>query len=248
MGRPVQTDLFREGPQSMQEAVPGSRRGPAVEIDDLGDMRRRARDFGPRALDELDALALLLDRCTAARDPGLAATALLARFGCTPRVLGATIPELARVVGHAVAADLKLAHDLMLRTLEFKVRQRPLLSSWDAVQTYLRALLAGQSREAFRVLFLDKANRLIADELMGDGTVDHAPVYPREVMRRALEFAASACCLVHNHPSGNSAPSSADIEMTRQVIEAGRALGISVHDHFLVAGDEVVSFRALGLI
>ena len=109
-------------------------------------------------------------------------------------------------------------------------------------------MLAGRTREAFRVLFLDKANQLIADELMGDGTVDHAPVYPREVMRRALELAASACCLVHNHPSGSSTPSSADIEMTRQVVEAGRALGIAVHDHFLVAGDQVVSFRALGLM
>jgi DNA repair protein RadC len=89
---------------------------------------------------------------------------------------------------------------------------------------------------------------LVADELMGEGTVDHAPVYPREVMRRALELAASACCLVHNHPSGSSSPSSADVEMTRRVVEAGRPLGVAIHDHFLVAGDEVVSFKALGLM
>jgi DNA repair protein RadC len=112
----------------------------------------------------------------------------------------------------------------------------------------LRALLAGQARESFRVLFLDKANGLIADELMGDGTVDHAPVYPREIMRRALELNASACCLVHNHPTGNASPSSADIEMTRKVVEAGRALGILVHDHFLVGGDQVVSFKTQGLM
>ena len=198
---------------------------------------------------EADALELLLRRCSpACPDPAATAERLLQRFGCWPRVMGATLAELALVAGEAVAGDLKLVRDLLLRGLQFEVRKRSVLNSWGAIATYLRALLAGQARESFRVLFLDKANGLIADELMGDGTVDHAPVYPREIMRRALELNASACCLVHNHPTGNADPSSADIEMTRKVVDAGRALGIVVHDHFLVGGDQVVSFRTRGLM
>ena len=214
-----------------------------------GDVARRLRDHGAHTLIEVDALTLLLARCApSCSDPAAAAEALLGRFGCWPRVFGASRPELARIVGEAVAADLGLVHDLLLRSLEFKIRERSILTSWDAVRAYLRAALAGQARESFRVLFLDKANGLIADELMGQGTVDHAPVYPREVMRRALELNASACCLAHNHPAGGTSPSAADIDVTRRVVDAGRALGIAVHDHFLVAGGEVISFKALGLM
>jgi DNA repair protein RadC len=242
----AQADLFEA--TSVQEVAEIPADLEAAPGASLSRRRWRAADLDLRVLGEDETLALLLERCTSAEEPSIAAQALLTRFGCTPRVLGATVPELARVVGASVAADLKLAHALVVRALEFEVRKRPVVSSWSAVSAYLRASLGGQSREAFRVLFLDKANQLIADELMGAGTVDHAPVYPREVMRRALELAASACCLVHNHPSGGATPSRADIDMTREVIEAGRVIGISVHDHFLVAGDQVVSFRGLGLI
>jgi DNA repair protein RadC len=128
------------------------------------------------------------------------------------------------------------------------VVKRPVISSWSALLAYTKAALAHAPREQFRVLFLDKKNQLIADEVMNEGTVDHAPVYPREVARRALELSASAVILVHNHPSGDPTPSAADIDMTRQVVEAGRALRIAVHDHLVVGRDGVASFKALGLI
>lgn len=198
-------------------------------------------------LPEAETLALLLRRSGAA-DPQALSRALLARFGCMARVLGAALPELLQVVDEAVALDLMLLQEATRRVLEFPILRRPLLNGFSAVQAYLRHRLAGLAREQFRVLFLDRANQLIADELMGEGTIDHAPVYPREVVRRALELNASACCLAHNHPTGNPGPSQADIAMTRQVVEAARALGISVHDHFLVAGELVVSFRGQGLM
>ena len=123
-----------------------------------------------------------------------------------------------------------------------------MISSWTALLDYVRVAMAGETREQFRVIFLDKKNQLIADEVMNRGTVDHAPVYPREIMRRALELAASAVILVHNHPSGDPAPSAADVDMTRQVVEAGRPLRIAVHDHLVVGREGVASFKALGLM
>jgi len=213
----------------------------------LGELRERVAAHGVGALDEVEVLALILSPTFGAHAEALS-VALLRRFGCLARVFGATLAELRPVAGEAAALQLKLVADLTRRVLEFELRKRPLLTCWSAVQAYLKATLAGRSRECFRVLFLDKANQLIADELMGEGTVDHAPVYPREVMRRALELAASACCLVHNHPTGGASPSAADIDVTRQVVAAGRAIGVAVHDHFLVAGDTVVSFKGLGLM
>jgi DNA repair protein RadC len=121
------------------------------------------------------------------------------------------------------------------------------ISSWSALLAYVRVALAHEPREQFRVIFLDRKNQLIADEVMNHGTVDHAPVYPREVMRRALELSASSLVLVHNHPSGDPTPSGADVEMTKQVVEAGRSLRISVHDHLVVGRDGVASLKALGL-
>ena len=211
-------------------------------------LRCRAARHGPRALEEVEVLELLLSRHTPANAaaPADVAAALLTRFGDLPRVFAATLPELALVVGQDTALEVKLAHDLALRMLELPLRTRDLLSSFEAVKRYLRASLAGATREAFHVLYLDSANRLIADEVMGEGTVNGAPVYPREVVRRALELGALNCCLVHNHPAGNSNPSKADLEITRQTVAAAKALGITVHDHYLVAGDEVRSFKALG--
>lgn len=125
---------------------------------------------------------------------------------------------------------------------------REVISSWSALQSYLLAKVAGKGREEFRVLFLDKKNQLIADELLGAGTVDHAPVYPREIARRALELDASAVILTHNHPSGDPSPSSADVDMTRQVVDALKALRITVHDHVVTGNGTVASFKALGLL
>jgi DNA repair protein RadC len=177
------------------------------------------------------------------------AKALLQRFGSLQAALAASVDELRQVkgVGEAAALDLKMLQEASLRVARAQVVRRPVISSWSALLAYVRTALAHEPREQFRVLFLDKKNQLIADEVMNQGTVDHAPVYPREIMRRALELSASAVILVHNHPSGDPTPSSADIEMTRQVVEAGRSLRISVHDHLVVGRDGVASFKALGL-
>jgi DNA repair protein RadC len=201
------------------------------------------------ALPDYELLELLLARSLPRGDIKPLAKALLARFGGLAGVLGATIPELRtqKGVGPAVALDLKLLQEATLRMGAGEVRKRTVISSWTALLAYVRVAMAHESREQFRVLFLDKKNQLIADEVMNHGTVDHAPVYPREIMRRALELSASAVILVHNHPSGDPTPSSADIDMTRQVVEAGRPLRITVHDHLVVGREGVASFKSLGL-
>jgi DNA repair protein RadC len=213
----------------------------------LDEARLRLMGHGPGALDEGEALALLLvHRLRGARDAVGLAERLVDCFGGVGRVLGAAQPDLARVVGAEVAHELGLLHGVLLAVLDQPLRQRPVLSSWSAVQAYLKARLRALPREAFHVLFLDKRNQLIADERMGAGTVDHAPVYPREVVRRALELSASAIVLAHNHPSGDATPSGADIEITRQVVAAAKTLNIAVHDHLIVAGDSVASLKELG--
>jgi len=222
---------------------------PPSSQSSIADLRQRLMAHGAEALDEGETLQLILIRCLPrGADAASVADALIERFGDIGHVFGAPRTDLARVVGPDVAAELDLCQALLLRTLEHPLRQREVLSSWQAVKTYLRARLTAAPREAFHVLFLDKKNRLIADERLGAGTVDHAPVYPREVVRRALELSASAMLLAHNHPSGDPTPSAADIDMTRQVVAAAKALGIVVHDHFVVGGDEVASLRALGLM
>jgi DNA repair protein RadC len=198
-------------------------------------------------LSDAEALELLFARSAPASAAERAA-ALLAAFGSLPEVLAAGFPDLRRTVGASAALDLKLTHDLARRLLGAPLRRRPVLSSWSSVLAYLRTVMTGVPREQFRVLFLDKKNQLIADEVMGRGTVDHAPVYPREVVRRALELNASALVLAHNHPSGDPTPSTADVDMTRQIVEAARTLSIAVHDHIVVGGAETASLRALGLM
>ncbi|MBX3485050.1 DNA repair protein RadC [Phenylobacterium sp.] len=213
-------------------------------------LRERAAAGGLAALPDYEVLELFLFRSIPQGDVKPLAKQLLARFGSLGGVLGATAEELRTVkgVGDALALDLRLLHEASLRTAKEQVARRPVISSWNALLAYVKAAMAHEGREQFRVLFLDKRNSLIADEVMGHGTVDHAPVYPREVVRRALELSASAIILVHNHPSGDPTPSQADIEMTRQVIEAGRSLRIAIHDHLVVGRDGVASFKALGLL
>ena len=202
------------------------------------------------ALPDYELLELLLARGLPRGDIKPIAKALLARFGGLAGVLGATLEELKTIagVGQAAALDLKLVHEATVRMGRGEVRKRTAISSWTALLAYARVAMAGAPREQFRVLFLDKKNQLIADEVMNEGTVDHAPVYPREVMRRALELSSSAVILAHNHPSGDPTPSTADVEMTRQIVEAGRPLRITVHDHIVVGRDGVASLKALGLI
>ena len=212
-------------------------------------LRERARKGGLEALPDYELLELYLFRSIPLRDVKPLAKALLARFGGLSGVLGAAIEELRTVagVGEAVALDLKLMHEAALRIGREPIVKRTVISSWSALLAYVKVALAHESREQFRVLYLDKKNQLIADEVMNRGTVDHAPVYPREVVRRALELAASSLILVHNHPSGDPNPSAADVEMTKQVVEAGRPLRVSVHDHLVVGRDGVASLKALGL-
>jgi DNA repair protein RadC len=212
-------------------------------------LRERALAGGLAALPDYELLELHLFRSIPRGDVKPLAKQLLLRFGSLAGVLGATTDELKTVkgVGDALALDLKLLHEAALRIAREAVGKRPVISSWSALIAYVKTALAHEAREQFRVLFLDKKNQLIADEVMNRGTVDHAPVYPREVMRRALELSSSAVILVHNHPSGDPTPSSADIDMTRQVVDAGKSLRIAVHDHLVVGRDGVASLKALGL-
>jgi len=150
--------------------------------------------------------------------------------------------------GDSVIATLKVVHAAAARLRRVEAQQRAILSSWSAVLDYCRAAQAFAEKEQFRVLFLDKRNRLIADEVQQQGTVDHTPVYPREVVKRALELSATAIILVHNHPSGDPTPSQADIEMTRQIANAAKPLGVALHDHIIVGKDGHVSLRGMKLI
>ncbi len=212
-------------------------------------LRERAR-ISLEAVPDYELLELHLFRSIPRGDVKPLAKRLIARFGSLAGVLGAGLSELKTVsgVGDSVALDLKLVHTLALRMGRGEVAKRTIITSWTQLLAYVRLALAHEPREQFRVLFLDRKNQLIADEVMNHGTVDHAPVYPREVMRRALELSASAVILVHNHPSGDPTPSTADIQMTREIIEAGRALKILVHDHLVVGRDGVASFKTLGLM
>ena len=213
-------------------------------------LRRRFRDGGAEALPDYELLELVLFRPIPRLDVKPLAKALIARFGSFTEVLAATPERLREVpgVGDAVVTELKIVHAAGLRLIKGEISQRALLSSWSAVLDYCRAAMAFAEREQFRILFLDKKNGLIADEVQGIGTVDHTPVYPREVMKRALELGASAIILVHNHPSGDPTPSAADIDMTRRLIEAGDKLAVKVHDHIIIGRNGHASFRTLKLI
>jgi DNA repair protein RadC len=223
-----------------------------VESHQLGHrerLRQRVRRAGFASLHDYEALELALFRTFPRGDVKPLAKRLLDRFGSLSGVLSATVEELAAVkgVGETCALDLKLVHELAQRMGLEPVRGRTAISSWSALLDYVKLALKHESREQFRVLFLDKKNQLIADEIMNRGTVDHAPVYPREIVRRSIELSACAVILVHNHPSGDPTPSAADVDMTRQVVDACRPLRISVHDHLVVGRDGVASFKALGL-
>jgi DNA repair protein RadC len=195
-------------------------------------------------------LALVLERMDPETDPSRLAAALLERFGSLGGVAGATPGELARAssAGPALRAELTLVREFAVRLARAEACRRPVITSWTALVAYVRAALAHEPREQFRALFLDRRNILLRDEMTADGTVDHAPVYPREVIRRALELSASALILVHNHPSGDPTPSQADIQMTRQIVEAARVFNLQVHDHLVVGREGTASFKALGLI
>ncbi len=214
--------------------------------------RERLRERALKSLDavpDYELLELFLFRTFPRGDIKPVAKALLTRFGSLGAIATASVEDLRTVpgVGEQAALDLKLLGEVTLRVGREAIRKRTVIGSWSALLAYVKVALANEPREQFRVLFLDNKNQLILDEIQNRGTVDHAPVYAREVMRRALELSASSVILVHNHPSGDPTPSGADITMTREVVDAGRALKISVHDHLVVGREGVASFKALGL-
>jgi len=213
-------------------------------------LRERFRHAGAEAINDYELLELLLFRAIPRRDVKPLAKNLIATFGSFAEVISAPIARLAKVEGLGTTAitELKLVHAAASRLARGQVRKRPVLSSWSNVIDYCRTTMAFAEKEQFRVLFLDKRNQLIVDEVQQTGTVDHTPVYPREVVKRALELSATALILVHNHPSGDPTPSGADIEMTRTIVEVAKPLGIAVHDHIIVGRDGHASLKGLKLI
>ncbi|MDP6353229.1 MAG: DNA repair protein RadC [Alphaproteobacteria bacterium] len=213
-------------------------------------LRGRFLRAGADALDDYELLELVLFQAQPRRDMKPLAKRLLARFGSFAAVIGADAKRLSDVAGagESVIAALKVIEAASHRALQDQVLERPVLSSWQALLNYCKVAMQHAATEQFRILFLDRKNVLIADEVQQTGTVDHTPVYPREVVRRALDLGASAIIMVHNHPSGDPTPSAADIEITRQVVEAGRPLGVTVHDHLVIGKRGHASFKSLALL
>lgn len=220
----------------------------------IRDHRKRLRDRflagGPDAMPEYELLELVLFRAIPRQDVKPLARLLLETFGDFNRILAAPVTQLKQVkgVGDAVCLELKIIEASAHRLARAKIMQRHVISSWDAVIDYCHTVMAHRDTEQFRILFLDTKNVLIADEAQAKGTLDHVPVYPREVCKRALELNAASILLVHNHPSGDPTPSAADIQMTAQIETAAKALSISVHDHLIIGKSSELSFRAEGLL
>ncbi len=213
-------------------------------------LRQRFIDGGADALPDYELLELILFRAIPRRDTKPLAKALLAKFGSFAGVINASPVRLREIsgMGEAVITELKLVRAASLRLLNREIMDLPVLSSWTQVMNYCQAAMGHSEIEQFRILFLDKRNRLIADEVQQEGTVDHTPVYVREIIKRGLELSATALILVHNHPSGDPTPSQADITMTKEIIETASKLGIVVHDHIIVGREGAGSLRAAGLM
>jgi DNA repair protein RadC len=223
---------------------------PSYIADHRARLRARFRDGGAGALPDYEMLELVLFRAIPRQDVKPLARLLLDTFGDFNRVITAAPARLALVkgVGEAVITELKIVEAAAQRMMRARVMNRPVLSSWDALLDYCHTTMAHGETEQFRILFLDRKNVLIADEEQAKGTVDHVPVYPREVVKRALELNASALILVHNHPSGDPTPSDADISMTHQVQDAAQVLGLVLHDHLIIGKSREISFRAAGYL
>ena len=255
---------FREAPlplfggdEAEPVALPAAppKRGRAAEPPSyIRDHRQRLRtrflDGGAGALPDYEMLELVLFRAIPRQDVKPLARRLLDTFGDFNRVLSAPAARIAEVegAGPAVICELKIVEAAAHRLARARVIARPVISSWDAVLDYCHTAMAHRDTEQFRVLYLDRKNVLVADEAQGEGTVDHVPVYPREVMKRALELNASALILVHNHPSGDPTPSQADIDMTLQIETAAQALGLTLHDHIVIGKSREISLRGAGYL
>lgn len=213
-------------------------------------LRERFRKRGAESVADYELLELILFRALPRRDTKPFAKALMEKFGTFAEVISAKPQRLAEVngIGESVITELKLIHAAALKLAQGSVLNRNALSSWAEVIDYCRASMAYNDKEQFRILFLDRKNMLIADEVQQEGTVDHTPVYPREIVKRALELAATGVILVHNHPSGDPTPSHADIDMTKRIVETAEKLNITVHDHIIVGRNGHASFKGLQLI
>ncbi|MBU1307773.1 MAG: DNA repair protein RadC [Alphaproteobacteria bacterium] len=226
-----------------------------VAADDHAGHRRRVRErflkVGGDALEDYELLELALQLVIPRRDTKALAKALLREFGSFSGVFNASEARLGTIkgLGDTTIAHLKVIQAVAARFGRDRIdSQQPILSSWSQLIDYCTSQMAYQSIEQFRILFLDKKNRLIADEVQQTGTVDHTPVYPREVIRRSLELSATALILVHNHPSGDPAPSSADVRMTKEIADVAKPLGITLHDHIIIGKSSHTSLRGLKLI
>ena len=213
-------------------------------------LRSRFREGGATALQDYELLELFLFNSIPRRDVKPIAKDLMRVFGNLGEICAAPLHRLTEVkgVGEKTALDLRLLHTISSHMARESVLGRPVLSSWNALLDYCRTAMQFEPVEQFRVLFLDRKNRLIADEILGKGTIDRAPVYPREIVKRALALEATAIILAHNHPSGDPTPSQSDIDMTFMIVETCEAVGISVHDHLVIGREEIASFKMLGLM
>lgn len=213
-------------------------------------LRERFLKQGADGLPDYELLELLLATAIPRRDVKPLAKTLLAKYGGFAEVLSADANVLMKEkgVGEGAAVSLKVVQAAALRLLADKIKDRPILDAWSKLLDYCYASMAHERTEQFRILFLDTRNRLIQDEVQQQGTVNHTPVYPREVVKRGIELGASALIIIHNHPSGDPTPSDMDIEMTRQVGEAAKAVGLILHDHIIVGRDGYVSFKSKGLM
>jgi DNA repair protein RadC len=238
----------RDADEAEPQALTG--RLPSYIADHRQRLRDRFMQGGGAALPDYELLELVLFRAIPRQDVKPLARLLLDTFGDFNRVITASPARLQMVkgAGPAVVLELKLVEAAAQRMMRARVIQKPILSSWDALLDYCHTTMAHRETEQFRVLFLDRKNVLIADEEQAKGTVDHVPVYPREIVKRALELNASAMILVHNHPSGDPTPSDADLSMTQQVQEACQALGLVLHDHLIIGKSRELSFRASGYL
>lgn len=237
----------------MKETTTASEAPAATGSDHKGHrqrLRERFRKTGEQGLADYELLEFLLFSALPRQDTKPIAKALLQRFGSFPAALAAPRERLKEIPGLSdISIDtLQAVHASVIRFHKAGLEKRQVLDSWQKVMDYLQVSMGLAPVEQFRILFLDKKNALIADEVQQTGTVDHTPVYPREVIRRALELSATALILVHNHPSGDPTPSRADIQMTKKIVDIAGPLGIEVHDHIIVGLRTNVSFRSLQLI
>ncbi|MCB1533020.1 MAG: DNA repair protein RadC [Alphaproteobacteria bacterium] len=213
-------------------------------------LRERFLESGPDALQDYELLELILFSAIPRRDVKPLAKDILKTFGGLPELMNAPLEQLTKIEGisEKTAILLRTMTAVSHRALKNELMQKPVLNSWTRLMDYCQSTMAHETKEHFRILFLNKKNEMIADEIQNSGTVDHTPAYPREIMKRALELGATALILVHNHPSGDPRPSEADVDMTRAIVRAGEPFSIVIHDHIVVSKNGYSSFKNLGLI